>query len=82
MSAVCTVSVGDNPLEFSWYFNGKHIISQELQDVVISTKKRRSLLEIESITAEHAGEYTCSVSNEAGATSHSTRLIVNGKIID
>lgn len=40
--------------------------------------KRRSVLEIEAVSANHAGEYTCSVSNKAGAASHSTALIVNG----
>ena len=79
VSATCSVTVGDQPLQILWYFNGKilnpHIDSS---NILISTKRRRSLLEIEDVTAEHAGEYTCTVSNEAGSTSYSTALVVNG----
>ena len=78
MSATCSVSVGDYPLEFAWFLNGEPLVESEAQDVSILTSKRRSLLEIEAVSANHAGEYTCSVSNQAGATSHSTVLIVNG----
>jgi hypothetical protein len=79
VSTVCTVSRGDQPLEFSWYFNGEKLLIQDREGLSISTSKRRSLLEIEAVSANHAGEYTCSVSNEAGATSHSSILAVNGK---
>lgn len=80
ISAFCTVSRGDPPLEFSWYFNGEKLSTSDRQDLSISTSKRRSVLEIESVKAHHAGEYTCSVSNGAGATSHSSVLIVNGNL--
>lgn len=80
MSATCSVSKGDYPLEISWFFNDQPLSASDTQDVSISTSKRRSLLEIEAVSAHHAGTYTCSVSNEAGATSHSTRLVVNGNL--
>lgn len=80
MSTICTVSRGDYPLEFSWYFDGQKLLTDDRQDISITISKRRSVLEIEAISAHHAGEYTCTVSNEAGATSHSTILIVNGKL--
>ena len=80
MSIICTVARGDQPLEFSWYFNGEKLLSDDREGLSISTTKRRSVLEIEAVNANHAGEYTCSVSNEAGATSHSSILHVNGKI--
>lgn len=80
VSSVCTVSRGDQPLEFAWYFNGEKLIADESQGLSILTNKRRSLLEIEAVSYNHAGEYTCSVSNEAGATSHSSVLVVNGKL--
>jgi hypothetical protein len=38
MSATCAVSVGDNPLEFSWFFNGQSIISQDRPEISISLK--------------------------------------------
>lgn len=78
MSATCTVSAGDYPLEFSWFFDGEKIIDPDARELSISTNKRRSWLEIEAVSAQHTGTYTCTVSNEAGATSHSTILIVNG----
>lgn len=78
VSITCAVSRGDQPLEFHWYFKGQQIKSAERQDLSIMINKRRSILEIESVSANHAGEYTCTVSNEAGATSHSTVLAVNG----
>ncbi|KAJ8667920.1 hypothetical protein QAD02_009583, partial [Eretmocerus hayati] len=77
VSTVCTVSRGDQPLEFAWYLNGKQLLADDKPALSISTNKRRSLLEIEAVGADHAGEYTCSVSNEAGSTSHSSVLAVN-----
>lgn len=81
MSATCSVSKGDYPLEISWFFNGEPLKASDTQDVSISTSKRRSLLEIEAVSAHHAGEYTCSASNEAGATSYTTVLVVNGNLV-
>lgn len=79
MTTTCAVSVGDKPLEFAWYFNGQPINTEDNPAISVSINKRRSTLDIESVNAEHSGEYTCSVSNQAGATTHSTSLIVNGK---
>ncbi|XP_076173906.1 Down syndrome cell adhesion molecule 1 isoform X43 [Ptiloglossa arizonensis] len=78
ISVTCTVTKGDQPLEISWAFNGTPIDSRHGSDVVIaSTNKKNSVLTIESVAARHAGDYTCSASNRAGATTHSARLIVN-----
>uniref|UniRef100_A0ABD2WQD2 Ig-like domain-containing protein n=1 Tax=Trichogramma kaykai TaxID=54128 RepID=A0ABD2WQD2_9HYME len=78
VSSVCTVSRGDQPLEFNWYLNGQLVDPEQRPGLQILTSKRRSLLEIEAVQASDAGEYTCSVSNQAGATSHSSVLAVNG----
>lgn len=78
MSTICTISRGDYPIEFLWYFNGEEILTSTREDISISNTKRRSVLEIESVSAHHAGEYTCSVSNAVGAASHTSVLIVNG----
>lgn len=80
MSTICTISRGDYPLEFLWYLDGEKILTKDREDISISNTKRRSVLEIESVSAHHAGEYTCAVSNAAGATSHSSILIVNGNL--
>ena len=78
VSLTCSVSRGDQPLEFFWFFNGQKILLAKRQDLLITINKRRSTLEIESVNADHSGEYTCTVSNEAGATSYSSILAVNG----
>lgn len=54
-------------------------------DVVITkTGRMNSLLSIDSVTAKHAGDYSCEASNQAGSTSRSAVLSVNGthKIIN
>lgn len=79
ISTICTIARGDQPLEFHWFFKGEEIVEADRQSLSITKSKRRSILEIESVSASHAGEYTCTVSNEAGATSYSANLAVNGK---
>lgn len=79
VSVTCSVIKGDNPVLISWAFNGEPIENDQTTDVTIgSTNRKNSVLSIEAVAARHAGEYTCSASNQAGATSHSARLLVNG----
>ncbi|XP_076544969.1 Down syndrome cell adhesion molecule 1 isoform X39 [Osmia lignaria lignaria] len=78
VSAVCTIVKGDLPIEMSWALNGEPITSKNHGDVSISsTGKRVSLMTIDAVSARHAGEYTCTASNAAGATSFSATLAVN-----
>lgn len=76
-SVQCLVPSGDLPIEFKWLFNGKPLISY---DSVSTTKmgKRRSVLTIESVNGNHAGNYTCQVSNIAEIVNFTANLIVNG----
>ncbi|XP_023287723.1 Down syndrome cell adhesion molecule-like protein Dscam2 [Orussus abietinus] len=79
VSVTCSVIKGDLPVEISWAFDGVPIDPTSASDVLLaSTNKRNSVLSIEAVAARHAGEYTCSASNRAGATSHSAILKVNG----
>lgn len=79
VSAVCTIVKGDLPIEVSWALNGEPITKENYVDVSIaSTSKRVSLITIEAASPRHAGEYTCTASNAAGATSYSSTLAVNG----
>lgn len=79
VSAVCTIIKGDLPIDISWALNGEPIVDDRLDGVSISsTGKRVSLLTIEAVSARHAGEYTCTASNAAGATSFAAILAVNG----
>lgn len=68
---------GDAPVEISWALNGEPI-EKNYPDIAITTNKKNSLLSIDPLTAKHAGEYTCTASNRAGAASHSAMLTVNG----
>lgn len=40
--------------------------------------KKTSLLSIDSLSEEHAGNYTCVAQNKAGSSSHLSQLIVKG----
>ncbi|XP_033297132.1 Down syndrome cell adhesion molecule-like protein Dscam2 isoform X41 [Bombus bifarius] len=78
VSAVCTVVKGDLPIEVAWALNGEPITNKNHGDITIqSTGKRVSLMTIEAVSGRHAGEYTCTASNAAGATSYSATLAVN-----
>lgn len=83
VSVVCTIVKGDLPIDLSWALNGVPIEPGKFSDIsVSSTSKRVSLLTIDSVTARHTGEYTCTASNAAGATSYSAQLAVNGTLQD
>ncbi|XP_025152784.1 Down syndrome cell adhesion molecule-like protein Dscam2 isoform X34 [Harpegnathos saltator] len=78
VSAVCTIVKGDLPIDLSWALNGEPITRENHGDVSISSSSKRvSLMTIEAVSARHAGEYTCTASNAAGATSYSSILAVN-----
>lgn len=78
MSVTCSVIKGDIPIVISWAFNGEPIENDQTDVTIGSTNKKNSVLSVEAVAARHAGEYTCSASNKAGATSHSAALFVNG----
>lgn len=80
ISVVCAILKGDLPIEISWALNGEPIGRDRSDINILATTKKNSILSIESVAARHAGEYTCSASNKAGATSHSAILAVNGTI--
>lgn len=79
VSAVCSILKGDLPIELRWSLNGEIITGFTHPDVTITnTGKKTSLLTIESVTARHAGEYSCVASNLVGSVSRSAILSVNG----
>lgn len=76
---MCSVLKGDLPIEIQWSLNGEPITRLTHPDVTISnTGKKTSVLIIESVTARHAGEYSCVASNLVGSVSRSAILSVNG----
>lgn len=78
ISVVCAILKGDLPIEITWALNGVPIRPDRSDINILATTRKNSILSIESVAARHAGEYTCSASNKAGATSHSATLAVNG----
>lgn len=78
VSATCSIMKGDFPVKIVWTFNGKPISLHDSDITITNINKHMSALSIESVTARHAGEYTCVATNRAGNVSHSTTLVVNG----
>lgn len=78
ISVVCAILKGDLPIEITWALNGEPIRPDRSDINILATTRKNSILSIESVAARHAGEYTCSASNKAGATSYSAILAVNG----
>lgn len=78
----CAFIHGDLPIEISWLHNGKLLpTSGDIDNgLTLVNMKRSSVLNIDSIAGEHAGNYTCIGNNRAGTDSLSTRLFVNGYI--
>ncbi|XP_076265909.1 Down syndrome cell adhesion molecule 1 isoform X39 [Rhynchophorus ferrugineus] len=72
----CFVSEGDLPLQITWQLNGEDF-DDRLELTPIPVGKRSSILMFESVTASHAGNYTCRASNAAGSSSFSSELQVN-----
>lgn len=77
VSLQCAIGGGDLPVNIEWNLNGSPLTS----DLGISANKqgkRINNLLIESVSAKHAGNYTCIARNYAGTAEHSSVLIVNG----
>nr|NP_001036482.1 down syndrome cell adhesion molecule 1, isoform AW [Drosophila melanogaster]ABI31033.1 down syndrome cell adhesion molecule 1, isoform AW [Drosophila melanogaster] len=75
-SVQCTILGGDLPMNVTWLLNNATIDS--FHDISFSRiGKRINVLSIESVSAHHAGFYSCHAQNKAGITAHSARLIVN-----
>ena len=74
---LCSVIRGDPPFSFQWSLHGD-IVHTEPGLTTNQIGGRTSILTISSIGHRHSGQYTCTVSNNAGHTSESTQLKVNG----
>lgn len=73
----CAVPNGDLPINVEWKFNGNSL--KQYSEITISKAGRRgSLLTIESVSHNLAGNYTCIASNKAGSYQHTAELLVNG----
>ncbi|CAF4862530.1 unnamed protein product [Pieris macdunnoughi] len=74
----CVATKGDMPLEISWTFSSETIDSNMHRDITTTPLgPRASVLTINSVSANHQGNYTCIVQNAAGRVEHAATLVVN-----
>lgn len=78
VSVQCTISSGDMPIKFVWFYNGNPLTDKDGINVGLFGKKT-SVLGIDNIAEHHAGNYTCLAQNLAGMSAYSSELIVRGK---
>lgn len=69
----CSIIEGDLPITFRFEKDG-HIV----EGVTRRMDEYTASLVIESISPDHAGNYTCVAANQAGAESFTVPLTVNG----
>jgi Immunoglobulin domain len=76
----CIVIEGDLPIDISWTFHGRHSSGLSSSSGIETTKigSRSSVLNIESVSAEHSGNFTCIARNSAGVRNSTTALHVYG----
>lgn len=76
-SVQCLVTSGDLPIEFKWYFDGRPV--KEFAGITtVKLGNRNSVLNIDSVTGQHAGNYTCQASNRADLLNFTAELAVKG----
>ncbi len=73
----CIVTSGDMPLTIRWSLHG-HGVEAGQGIETSQAGSRANFLSIPSVGHRHSGIYTCTAKNDAGTTSWSTELKVNG----
>ncbi|CAH0555684.1 unnamed protein product [Brassicogethes aeneus] len=72
----CSVHKGDLPMNITWLHN-KKVIGYNEGITTTNVGQKVSMLTIENVNAEHAGNFTCLVQNRAGSASFNSELFVN-----
>lgn len=73
----CMISRGHPPFKFEWFKNSEILKSNGNIQIIESNDFSRLI--INPVTEKSSGNYTCSVSSDAGFDSFSTILNVKGK---
>uniref|UniRef100_T1JP64 Down syndrome cell adhesion molecule n=1 Tax=Strigamia maritima TaxID=126957 RepID=T1JP64_STRMM len=71
----CVVSRGDLPLSISWLKDGEKLAT-ELAISIRKFDEYSSVMSIDPVTINHAGNYTCTAQNHAGVATHTAQLTV------
>lgn len=72
----CVASKGDAPIGLTFYHNGIPVIDEN--GMIITKSSKTISLTIESLRADHQGNYTCRASNRAGQAEFTSVLNING----
>ncbi|XP_023225143.1 Down syndrome cell adhesion molecule-like protein Dscam2 isoform X2 [Centruroides sculpturatus] len=74
ISTVCSAISGNSPLTFSWLKDGREINDND--EISIQSFKDYSVLFIEKVKVQSAGNYTCVLSTSAGVDKYTATLEV------
>ncbi|XP_022655319.1 Down syndrome cell adhesion molecule-like protein Dscam2 isoform X3 [Varroa destructor] len=78
VALVCSVSSGTRPILFQWLKEGQTI--ENLPNVYTGqTGEYQASLQIENLSADHVGNYTCSAKNAYGSDQMSVAVVLNFK---
>lgn len=77
----CTVSEGDQPLSIIWLKGDEKLVTGMYNISITKINRHLSVLNIEEVSAEHIGNYTCSAKNSVGTNNHTAALFVNGSCL-
>lgn len=76
-TVTCVLIGGDMPINVTWLLNDQPIHPDD--DISLSkVGKHTHILNIDSVNAEHAGDYSCVATNLAGTATQTANLVVNG----
>lgn len=81
VSATCSITKGDLPLNIWWSFSdGNETYNLTTNDGIVVTRNSQKVsnLLIEAIKGPHKGNYTCVAQNRGGIASQSAYLAING----
>lgn len=74
---MCTITVGDLPIDIHWLKNGK-ILSSRKNARITQVDDTLGLLTLSALTVDDSGNYSCSANNSAGVAIYTTSLYVKG----
>lgn len=77
-SAMCTLVAESSDVRFRWLKDSVDV-SGTATNLNIKNDKTVSMLTIESVTLQDAGNYTCIVDNTYGSDASTAMLVVEGK---
>lgn len=75
----CIVIEGDLPVDISWTFHGSRRMDASSGIETTKIGSRSSVLNIDSVSADHSGNYTCIARNAAAVRNYTATLSVYGR---